>query len=71
MSYVLANTSRLKPEIRLAQAVSQFETDLSSEQKNSFRAYRSESRDSRIYGQPRICSQARVTWAETVFQVPA
>jgi ankyrin repeat domain-containing protein 50 len=46
MSYVLANASRLKPEIRLAQAVSQFEADLSSEQKTSFRTYRSQSRDS-------------------------
>ena len=45
MSYVLANASRLKPEIRLAQAVSQFEADLSSEQKASFRTYRSQSCD--------------------------
>jgi ankyrin repeat domain-containing protein 50 len=45
MSYVLANASRLKPEIRLAQAVSQFEADLSSEQKTSFHTYRSQSRD--------------------------
>ncbi|RFU26253.1 hypothetical protein B7463_g10091, partial [Scytalidium lignicola] len=34
--------SRLKPEIRLAQAVSQFEADLSSDQKRSFSNYRSE-----------------------------
>jgi hypothetical protein len=46
MSVVLSNASRLKPEIRLAQAVSQFEADLSSEQKATFRAYRSQSRDS-------------------------
>src|SRR5271168_1966541 len=46
MSNALANASRLKPEIRLAQAVSQFEADLSSEQKTSFRTYRSQSRDS-------------------------
>jgi ankyrin repeat domain-containing protein 50 len=39
MSSVLANASRLKPEIRLAQAVSQFEADLSNEQKTSFRTY--------------------------------
>jgi ankyrin repeat domain-containing protein 50 len=44
MSYALANASPLKPEIRLAQAVSQFEADLSSEQKTSFRTYRSQSR---------------------------
>jgi hypothetical protein len=37
MSGALANASRLKPEIRLAQAVSQFEADLSSEQKATFR----------------------------------
>ena len=35
MSTAIANASRLKPEIRLAQAVSQFEADLSSEQKTS------------------------------------
>ncbi|KAI9854299.1 MAG: hypothetical protein M1813_001292, partial [Trichoglossum hirsutum] len=46
MSTLLANISRLKPEIRLAQAVSQFEADLSSEQKATFRTYRSQSRDS-------------------------
>ena len=46
MSVLLANISRLKPEIRLAQAVSQFEADLSSEQKTTFRTYRSQSCDS-------------------------
>jgi ankyrin repeat domain-containing protein 50 len=46
MSVVLANASRLKPEIRLAQAVSQFEAELSSEQKATFRTYRSQLRDS-------------------------
>ncbi|KAI9768828.1 MAG: hypothetical protein M1840_004642 [Geoglossum simile] len=46
MSAPLANISRLKPEIRLAQAVSQFEADLSSEQKTTFRTSRSRSRDS-------------------------
>jgi hypothetical protein len=46
MSIVVSNASRLKPEIRLAQAVSQFEADLSSEQKATFRTYRSQSRDS-------------------------
>lgn len=43
MSVILAKSPRLKPEIRLAQAVSQFEADLSSEQKITFRAYRSNS----------------------------
>ena len=43
MSVLLANVSRLKPEIRLAQAVSQFEADLSSEQKTTFRTYRFQS----------------------------
>ncbi|KAF2179739.1 hypothetical protein K469DRAFT_741530 [Zopfia rhizophila CBS 207.26] len=46
MSVALANASRLKPEIHLAQAVSAFEADLSSEQKASLRTYRSQSRDS-------------------------
>ena len=46
MSYALANASRLKPDIRLAQAVSQFEADLSSEQKTRFNTYKSQSRDS-------------------------
>ena len=46
MSVLPANISRLKPEIRLAQAVSQFEADLSSEQKTTFRTYRSQSCDS-------------------------
>ncbi|KAI3328863.1 hypothetical protein HD806DRAFT_519243 [Xylariaceae sp. AK1471] len=43
---ILASASRLKPEIRLAQAVSQFEADLSNEQKTAFRTYRSQSLDS-------------------------
>ncbi|KFY79296.1 hypothetical protein V499_01712 [Pseudogymnoascus sp. VKM F-103] len=42
MSIILSNASRLKPELRLAQAVSQFEADLSSEQKVAFRNYRSQ-----------------------------
>jgi hypothetical protein len=46
MSGAMSNASPLKPEIRLAQAVSQFEADLSSEQKTSFRTYRSQSHDS-------------------------
>jgi hypothetical protein len=46
MSFALANASRLKPEIRLAQAVSQFEADLLGEQKTIFRTWRSQSRDS-------------------------
>ncbi len=46
ISQVLANASRLKPEVRLAQAVTQFEADLSDEQLTSFRTYRSQSCDS-------------------------
>jgi hypothetical protein len=46
MSVVLSSASRLKPYIRLAQAVSQFEADLSSEQKATFRTYRSQAQDS-------------------------
>ena len=45
MSNVLANASRLKPEIRLAQAVSQFDADLSSDQKATLRTYRSQIQD--------------------------
>ena len=48
MSSALANTSRLKPEIRLAQAVSEFEADLSNKQKASFRASRSQSYNSSL-----------------------
>jgi hypothetical protein len=43
MSTALARTLRLKPEIRLAQAVSEFEADLSKEQKSSFRTLKSQS----------------------------
>jgi hypothetical protein len=41
MAVVLPNASRMKPEVRLAQAVSQFEADLLNEQKTAFRALRS------------------------------
>jgi hypothetical protein len=57
MSIALSNASRLKPEIRLAQAVSQFEADLSSEQKATFRTYRSQSLDS----PPDPCDVMRLT----------
>jgi len=43
MSAIIKSVSSLKPEIRLAQAVSQFEADLSDEQKAAFRNYRSQS----------------------------
>lgn len=46
MSVIPAGRSVLKPEIRLAQAVSQFEADLSSEQKAAYRNYRSQWIDS-------------------------
>jgi len=46
MSTILANAGSLKPDIRLAQAVSQFEAALSSEQKAALRTYRSQLRDS-------------------------
>ena len=36
MATILANTARLKPEIRLAQTLSQFETDLSSYQREAY-----------------------------------
>ncbi|RYP71282.1 hypothetical protein DL769_004719 [Monosporascus sp. CRB-8-3] len=43
MSSALANAAPLKAEIRLAEAVSLFEADLSTEQKATFRSYRSQS----------------------------
>jgi hypothetical protein len=46
MSSIVANASQLKPEIRLAQAVSQFEADLSNKQKTAFRALKSQSLNS-------------------------
>jgi hypothetical protein len=46
MSASMATASRLKPEIRLAQAVSQFEADLSSEHKAVFQESRSQARSS-------------------------
>ena len=46
MSSAVASASRLKPEIRLAQAVSEFEAALSDEQKATFRSYRSQSQAS-------------------------
>lgn len=43
MSGVLEKALLLKPEIRLAQAVSEFEADLSTEQKATFRTLKSQS----------------------------
>ena len=45
MSSALAKAATLKPEIRLAQAVSLFEADLSTDQKAIFRDHRSHSCD--------------------------
>lgn len=42
MSSALAKAAPLKAEIRLAQAASEFEADLSTEQKATFRTYRSQ-----------------------------
>jgi len=42
MSKALAKAGSLSPEIRLAQAVSEFEADLSSEQKSAFRTLKSQ-----------------------------
>ncbi len=46
MSGPLTKAARLKPEIRLAQAVSQFAADLSNEQKATFNSYKHHSCDS-------------------------
>lgn len=43
MSGPLAKAARLKPEIRLAQAVSHFEADLSDDQKARFNSYKQKS----------------------------
>ena len=40
MSLALEKASKLKPQIRLAQAVSQFEADLPSQEKSDLHAYR-------------------------------
>jgi hypothetical protein len=46
MSVALTHASRLKPDIRLAQAISEFKTDLSIEQKSTLSTYESQSRSS-------------------------
>jgi hypothetical protein len=43
MSSVLAKAARLKSDIRLAQAVSEFEADLSNDQKSTFRTLKLQS----------------------------
>lgn len=40
MAMVLSNAARLKPEIRLARAISEFESSLPIEQKNKFKSWR-------------------------------
>ncbi|KXG53472.1 uncharacterized protein PGRI_005220 [Penicillium griseofulvum] len=76
MSQSLSSAPRLKPDVRLAQAVSQFEAELSNEQKASFRTYRTKSIESppgiqdvmqltaeidRISGKRRRCLGPRLT----------
>lgn len=46
MSSALANAAPLKADIRLAQAVSSFEADLSTDQKTALRSHQIQSRDS-------------------------
>lgn len=43
MSLIISNAARLKPEIRLAEAVSQFEASLSADQKTIFHDQRARS----------------------------
>lgn len=43
MAGVVANVARLKPELRLAEAISQFEASLSSNEKATFRTQRTKS----------------------------
>lgn len=40
MALALATSARLKPEVRLAQAVSEFEADLTTQQKIQFSSYK-------------------------------
>lgn len=57
MSVALASVSRLKPEIRLAQALSEFEASLSGEQKAAFKASKHGCRDR----PPDLCDIMRLT----------
>lgn len=43
MSHALAKAAKLKPELRLAQAISEFEASLSTQQKSTFRTIKSQS----------------------------
>lgn len=57
MSTVLINAGHLKPEIRLADAISQFQADLSSHEKAIF----TEHRDQSITSTPTVLDVSRVT----------
>ncbi|KAI0537192.1 hypothetical protein GGR58DRAFT_472920 [Xylaria digitata] len=57
MALAVASTASLKPEIRLAQAVSEFEASLSSDQKSRFRLFRSQAQCS----PPQINGVMRIT----------
>lgn len=46
MSAALSHASRLKPDIRLAQAISEFKANLSNDQKITLNTYESQSRSS-------------------------
>lgn len=59
MSLALREAARLKPEVRLAQAVSEFEASLSSENKALFNTRRSQARSS-----PPTVQDVRVFTAE-------
>jgi ankyrin repeat domain-containing protein 50 len=57
MALILPHAGRLKPEIRLAQAVSEFEAALSKEQKAEFRT----SRSTALKAPPSISDVMRIT----------
>lgn len=57
MSINLGKAGRLKPEIRLAQAVSEFRANLSTEQKTAFESHERQSRNS----PPNISDVMRLT----------
>ncbi|KAF2971321.1 hypothetical protein GQX73_g2286 [Xylaria multiplex] len=57
MALAVASTASLKPKIRLAQAVSEFEASLSSDQKSRFRLIRSQAQ----FSPPQINDVMRIT----------
>jgi hypothetical protein len=57
MAMILSNAARLKPEIRLAQAISQFETSLPTAQKKDFKLEKAKS----LKKAPDTCDVMQIT----------